>query len=89
MSCCSVQSITKLHKMEDDVMRMPGLYTFWSILYVCCITCLSVDDTTGSSRDFLMILVALFPAFADLIKFMVINCLQYVRTNFSIFSGNF
>ena len=71
MSCCSLQSITKLHKMEDDVMRMPGLYTFWSMLYVCCVASLSVDDTTGPSRDFLMILAGIstiFPAFAKLYK---------------------
>ena len=69
MSCCSVDTISKLHKMEDDVMRMPGLYTFWSMLYVCCVASLSVDDTTGPSRDFLMILAGIstiFPAFAGL-----------------------
>ena len=46
MSCCSVDTISKLHKMEDDVVKMPGLYTFWSILYVCCVASLSFDDTT-------------------------------------------
>ena len=69
MSCCSVDTISKLHKMEDDVMRMPGLYTFWSILYICSVASLSVDDTTGPSRDFLMILAGIstiFPAFAGL-----------------------
>jgi len=69
MSCCSLQTISKLHKMEDDVMRMPGLYTFWSMLYICSVASLSFDDTTGSSRDFLMILAGIstiFPAFAGL-----------------------
>jgi hypothetical protein len=66
---CTADTISKLHKVEDDIIKMPGLYTFWSLLYVAVLACLSVDDTTGSSRDFLMILggvSTIFPAFAGL-----------------------
>ena len=58
MSCCSVATISKLHKMEDDVMRMPGLYTFWSMLYICCVASLSLM-ILPDLRDFLMILAGI------------------------------
>lgn len=64
-----VATFKKLHLMEDVYMRMPGLYTFWTVLYVAVLAVLSVDDTTGSSRDFLMILAGVstvFPAFSGL-----------------------
>ena len=64
-----VSTFRKLHVMEDGVMKMPGLYTFWSVLYIAVLSVMSVDDTTGSSRDFLMILAGvstIFPAFSGL-----------------------
>ena len=48
-------SADKLFKLEDGVMKMPGLYTMWTILYVVNLICLSLDSTTGSVRDFNLI----------------------------------
>ena len=61
--------IRKLHYPEDNVLGQPGLYMFWTLLYIASITSLSVDDTTGNSRDFLLItsaLSTLFPAFSGM-----------------------
>uniref|UniRef100_A0A6C0C4B6 Uncharacterized protein n=1 Tax=viral metagenome TaxID=1070528 RepID=A0A6C0C4B6_9ZZZZ len=61
--------IRKLHYPEDNVLGQPGLYTFWTLLYIASITSLSVDTTTGNSRDFLLIMSAistLFPAFSGI-----------------------
>ena len=69
MSCCTSQTIRKLHHMEDSVMKMPGLYTFWTVLYAVVLAVLSADNTVGSSRDFLMIMAGvstLFPAFSGM-----------------------
>ena len=69
MSCCTSQTILKLHHMEDSVMKMPGLYTFWTVLYAVVLAVLSADNTVGSSRDFLMIMAGvstLFPAFSGM-----------------------
>ena len=69
MSCCTVQTIRKLHHMEDSVMKHPGLYTFWTALYAVVLAVLSTDSTVGSSRDFLMIMAGvstLFPAFSGM-----------------------
>ena len=48
-------SADKLFKLEDGVMKSPGLYTMWTILYVVNLICLSLDSTTGSVRDFNLI----------------------------------
>jgi len=69
MSCCSNDVVSKLYKPEDDIMKNPGLYTFWTALYVCVLACMSVDDTVGNGRDFLMIMSGvstIFPAFSGL-----------------------
>ena len=69
MTCCNVNFFRKLHMFEDSLLRMPGLYVFWTSLYAASLACLSVDDTTGSSRDFLLILASVsnvFPVFAGL-----------------------
>tara|TARA_A100001015_G_C15035798_1_gene736153 strand:+ start:2765 stop:3244 length:480 start_codon:yes stop_codon:yes gene_type:complete len=38
--------------MEDKIMRQPGLYLMWTILFVVNLICLSIDSTTGPIRDF-------------------------------------
>ncbi len=48
-------SADKLFKLEDGVMKHPGLYTMWTILYIVNLLCLSLDSTTGSIRDFNLI----------------------------------
>ena len=41
-----------LFQLEDKIMRLPGLYLMWTILYISNLTALLVDDTQGPSRDF-------------------------------------
>ena len=45
-------SADKLFKLEDGVMKHPGLYTMWTILYIVNLLCLALDSTTGPVRDF-------------------------------------
>ena len=45
-------SADKLFMLEDGVMKHPGLYGMWTILYVVNLICLAVDTTTGPVRDF-------------------------------------
>ena len=45
-------SADKLFKLEDGVMKHPGLYTMWTILYIVNLLCLAFDSTTGPVRDF-------------------------------------
>tara|TARA_X000000950_G_scaffold274726_1_gene360196 strand:- start:1976 stop:2431 length:456 start_codon:yes stop_codon:yes gene_type:complete len=57
-----------MHCLEDRYMRMPGLYTMWTALYVAVVSSMAVSDVTGPSRDFLMItsgISTIFPAFAS------------------------
>jgi hypothetical protein len=42
----------KLFYLEDKIMRLPGLYLMWTILFVANFVSLLVDDTQGVSRDF-------------------------------------
>ena len=48
---CKV-SAEKLFMLEDKIMRQPGLYTMWTVLFLVNLVCLSVDGTTGPIRDF-------------------------------------
>ena len=45
-------SADKVFMMEDKIMRQPGLYLMWTILFVVNLICLSIDSTTGPIRDF-------------------------------------
>ena len=45
-------SADKVFMMEDKIMRQPGLYLMWTILFVINLICLSIDSTTGPVRDF-------------------------------------
>lgn len=45
-------SADKVFMLEDKVMRQPGLYLMWTILYIVNLICLSVDSSTGPLRDF-------------------------------------
>lgn len=57
-----------MHYLEDRIMKMPGLYTMWTGLYIAVVSCMAVSDHTGPARDFLMITAGLstvFPAFAS------------------------
>ena len=42
----------KLFQLEDKWMKLPGLYTMWTILYIADLCVLSVDSTQGVSRNF-------------------------------------
>ena len=48
---CSLTA-EKVFYMEDKLMKSPGLYTMWTILYLINLICLSTDSTTGPVRDF-------------------------------------
>lgn len=48
---CSLNA-EKVYSLEDKIMRSPGLYTMWTILYLVNLVCLSTDSTTGPVRDF-------------------------------------
>lgn len=45
-------SADKVFMMEDKIMRQPGLYLMWTILFIINLICLSIDSTTGPIRDF-------------------------------------
>ena len=42
----------KLFCLEDKVMKLPGLYAMWTVLYVANFIVLLSDDTQGASRNF-------------------------------------
>jgi hypothetical protein len=42
----------KLFYLEDKIMKLPGLYLMWTILFVANFIVLLVDNTQGVSRDF-------------------------------------
>lgn len=42
----------KLFYLEDKIMKLPGLYLMWTILFVANFVSLLVDNTQGVSRDF-------------------------------------
>ena len=44
-----------LFKMEDKLLGQKGLYGLWTTLYIINLIVLCEDDTTGPSRDFLVI----------------------------------
>ena len=44
--------VTDLFKVEDQILKLGGLYTLWTILFVSNFVCLLVDDTDGKVRDF-------------------------------------
>ena len=31
----------KMHYLEDRIMKMPGLYTMWTGLYIAVVTCMA------------------------------------------------
>ena len=65
----STSTYDKIHKMEDSVMKIQGLYTLWTMLYVTGLGCLAGDPTEGSSRNFLFAMTSLasiFPVFSGL-----------------------
>ena len=45
-------SADKVFMLEDKIMKQPGLYLMWTILFVINLICLGVDSTTGPIRDF-------------------------------------
>lgn len=42
----------KLFYLEDKIMKLPGLYLMWTIIFVANFVSLLVDNTQGVSRDF-------------------------------------
>ncbi len=38
--------------IEDQIIKLPGLYALWTILYIINIVCLGYDTTGGNSRNF-------------------------------------
>ena len=60
---------TDAFKIEDHILKLPGLYTLWTIIFIANLTSLFVDDTTGSVRDFNILvngLSVIYPAAASL-----------------------
>jgi len=60
---------TDAFKIEDQILKLPGLYTLWTIIFIANLTSLFVDDTTGSVRDFNILvngLSVIYPAAASL-----------------------
>ncbi len=43
---------TDMFKIEDKIIRLPGLYALWSVIFVANLVSLFVDDTTGPVRNF-------------------------------------
>lgn len=41
--------------MEDQIVRGPGLYAMWTVLYIINLVCLCVDPTEGNARNFNLI----------------------------------
>ena len=63
----SIACMKNLHIMEDRFMKMPGMYLFWTCLYVAVVGSLGASDVTGASRDFLVqtsLISMIFPALA-------------------------
>ena len=46
--------LNKLFCLEDKILKMRGLYSLWTMIYISNIVVLAVDRTTGASRDFNM-----------------------------------
>lgn len=44
--------IETLTILEDKVLRQPGLYMLWTVLYICNIVVLCTDSTEGNIRNF-------------------------------------
>lgn len=44
--------IEKLFMLEDKILKQPGLYGMWSMLYLANIIVLCLDSTQGSIRNF-------------------------------------
>ena len=44
--------VKNLYAMEDKFMKMPGLYSLWTCLFITNLPVLGHDTTTGISRDF-------------------------------------
>ena len=40
-----------IFKLEDKIMRQPGLYTMWTTLFIANLVALLTDNTQGVSRD--------------------------------------
>ena len=41
-----------LFTVEDRLMKLPGLYAMWTVVFVSNFLALLSDDTQGVSRDF-------------------------------------
>ena len=41
-----------LFKLEDKIMRLPGLYAMWTCLFIANFAVLLTDNTQGASRNF-------------------------------------
>ena len=41
-----------IFKLEDKIMRQPGLYAMWTTLFISNLSVLLTDNTQGVSRDF-------------------------------------
>ena len=39
-------------KVEDDIIRLPGLYGLWTVLFLANFVAMLVDNTTGAVRNF-------------------------------------
>lgn len=39
-------------KMEDNIIKLPGLYALWTVLFISNFVAMLVDSTTGAVRNF-------------------------------------
>ena len=62
----------KVYSLEDKIMKSPGLYTMWTILYLINLICLSTDSTTGPVRDFNIVCSLLSTLYAGMSSYNTI-----------------
>ena len=51
----TLNTMKSLHRLEDKILGMPGLYTLWTVLYISSLISLSVDDEDSRARNFLVL----------------------------------
>ena len=65
-------SMKTLFAMEDRVLKMPGLYAMWTVLFLSNLVVLGTDTTQGASRDFNLYTTALSTIYCSLASYNTI-----------------
>lgn len=65
-------SVKTLFAMEDRVLKMPGLYTLWTVCFVSSLVAFAVDSTVGPSRDFHLAVTTLSTVYCALASYNTI-----------------